>query len=136
MPNLFLEKTIEIAAPKAKVWSVFTDPELSRRMGGEYVTDWEAGSSIGWKADGKMRTDGKILKVEAGRLLKHNLFRDIDGVATMTSVITYELRGPEHSTTLSARESFAEAQDAKSFAEASKGWDATLAKLKEVAEAA
>lgn len=136
MPNLFIEKSIEIVAPAAIVWRVFTDPELSRRMGGEYVTDWEAGSTIGWKDEnGKMRTHGKILKIEPARMLKHNLLRDVDGVPTMTSVITYEFRGRQDGkTTLSARESFAEPQKDKDFADADAGWDASLAKLKAVAE--
>ena len=136
MPNLFIEKQIEIAAPAAVVWRVFTDPTLTRKMGGEYVTDWAVGSSIGWKDEnGKMRSNGKILKLDQGKLLKHNLFKDIDGVSTLTSVITYELRARQDGkTTLSARESFAEAQKDKDFSDADAGWDASLAKLKAVAE--
>jgi len=136
MKNLFIEKQIEIAAPAAVVWRVFTDPTLSRKMGGEYVTDWEAGSTIGWKDEsGKMRSQGKILKIETGKLLKHNLFKDVDGVSTLTSVITYELRARQDGkTTLSARESFAEAQKDKDFADADLALDAALAKLKAVAE--
>ena len=138
MPNLFIEKSIEIAKPAIDVWQAFVDPNVSRRMGGEYVSDWEVGSSIGWKdLDGRVLTSGKILKLEAGKALKHNVFRDVDGLPTLASVITYELRGRQDGkTTLLARESFAEAQDAKSFAEADKGWDAALAKLKAAVEAA
>jgi uncharacterized protein YndB with AHSA1/START domain len=136
MPNLFLERSIEINVPAAKLWSVFTDPDPAHGMGGAYVSEWEVGSPISWKdAVGKIRTNGKILKVESGKLLKHNLLRDLDGVPTMTSVITYEFRGRQDGkTTLSARESFAEALKDKEFADAQAGWDAALAKLKAVAE--
>jgi hypothetical protein len=47
MPKLFVEKSIEINAPASKVWRIFTDPVLTRQMGGEYVSDWKAGSSFG-----------------------------------------------------------------------------------------
>lgn len=136
MPNLFLEKSIEIAKPAIDVWQAFVDPALSRKMGGEYVSEWEAGAAIAWHGlDGKPLTKGRILKIEPAKLLKHNLVKMVDGVETMTSVITYEFRGRQDGkTTLSARESFAEAQDAKAFAAASEGWDAALAKLKEVVE--
>ena len=138
MPNLFIEKQIEIDVPAIDVWQTFVDPALSRKMGGEYVSEWEVGSPIGWKdLGGRMLTSGKILKIEAGKLLKHNLFRDVEGIPTLSSVITYELRGRQDGkTTLSARESFAEAQADKAFADASAGWDAALAKLKAAAESA
>lgn len=138
MPNLFIEKQIEIDVPAIDVWQTFVDPALSRTMGGEYVSEWEVGSPIGWKdLDGKALTSGKILKIEAGKILKHNLFRDVEGIPTLSSVITYELRGRQDGkTTLSARESFAESQTDKAFAEASARWDTTLAKLKAAAESA
>lgn len=136
MPNLFIDKSIEIAKPAIDVWQAFVDPNVSRRMGGEYVSEWEAGSPIAWKdASGATRRHGKILKIEAGKTLKHNVFKKVDGLDVLASVITYELRGRQDGkTTLLARESFAEAQDAKGFAEAEKGWDAALAKLKEAVE--
>lgn len=136
MPNLFLEKSIEIAVPAIDVWQVFVDPAKSRKMGGEYVSEWEVGSPISWKdLGGKTLKSGKILKIEAAKALKHNLFKDVDGIPTLSSVVTYEFRGRQDGkTTLLARESFAEAQDAKTFAAADAAWNEALAKLKEVAE--
>lgn len=136
MPNLFIEKSIEIAVPAIDVWQAFVDPALSRKMGGEYVSAWEAGSPIGWKdLEGRMLTSGKILKIEPAKMLKHNVFRDVEGILTLASVVTYELRGRQDGkTTLLARESFAQPQDAKAFAAAEAGWDAALTKLKEAAE--
>ncbi len=135
MPNLFLEKTIDISATAKKVWGTFLDPAISVRMGGEYVSEWEEGSSISWKAGGKTRMTGRILKIVAEKLLKHNVLRVTDeGVSALSSVITYELREHNGMTILVARESFAEAQNDKAFAEALAGWDATLQKLKQAAE--
>ena len=56
MPNNLIEKSVEINAPVSKVWRVFTDPVLTRQMGGEYVSEWEVGSSFSWKS-----LDGQIL---------------------------------------------------------------------------
>ena len=136
MPNLFLEKSIEIAVPAIDVWQAFVDPAKSRKMGGEYVSEWEVGSPISWKdLDGKTVRSGKILKIEAAKALKHNVFKDVEGIPTLSSVITYEFRGRQDGkTTLLARESFAEAQDAKTFAAADAAWNEALAKLKEAAE--
>jgi uncharacterized protein YndB with AHSA1/START domain len=49
MPNDFVETSIEINAPVSKVWRVLTDLNLTRQMGGEYVSEWRVGSSFGWK---------------------------------------------------------------------------------------
>lgn len=121
MRNLFLEKTIDISAPAATVW---------KKLCEAYASDWEVGSSIQGRG-----ADGKILKIEMEKLLKHNLLcMSADGVATLSSVITYELREHGAMTILVARESFAEAQSDKAFAEALLAWDAKLTSLKEAVE--
>lgn len=122
MPNLFLEKSIDIQAPASKVWQAIR---------AEYASDWEVDGSIQGRG-----ADGKILKLEPEKLLKHNLLRKTDeGISALSSVITYELREHNGMTILVARESFAEAQNDKAFAEALSGWDASLRKLKEASEA-
>ena len=136
MPNLFLEKSVEIGVPAIDVWQVFVDPAKSKTLGGTYVSEWEVGSPIAWKdLEGKTLANGKILKLEVGKMLKHNLLKDVEGIPTLSSVVTYEFRGRQDGkTTLLARESFAEAQDAKAFAAADAAWNETLAKLKSAAE--
>lgn len=44
-----IEKTVTINAPLEKVWSVFTDPKVTKEMGGKYITDWKVGSDFGWQ---------------------------------------------------------------------------------------
>ncbi|MGH7491226.1 MAG: hypothetical protein ACREOO_02400 [bacterium] len=39
MAKFFLEKSIVIHAAAARVWEVFTNPAVTRQMGGEYVSD-------------------------------------------------------------------------------------------------
>ncbi len=132
MSKLFVESPIEINAPASKVWQVFTDPAITRQIGGEYVSDWKVGSSFGWKGlDGKMVTNGTILKIEPEKLLQHNL---LNPNTTIISVITYELHEENGRTTLHASENFANPINDKEYADAVEGWDAALIALKEVAE--
>ena len=132
MSKLFVERSIEINAPASKVWRVFTDPAITRQMGGEYVSDWKIGSTFGWKApDGRMLTNGTILQIEPEKILQHDL---LDPNATIISVITYELREENGRTTLHASEKFTNPIHDKEYADAVDGWDAALMALKEVAE--
>src|ERR1700749_3387673 len=86
-----INKSIKINATPANVWRVFTEPAVTRQMGGEYVSGWKAGSSFGWKgANGTMLTNGTILQIEPKHLLKHDLF-DAGNKTLVTSVITYTL---------------------------------------------
>jgi uncharacterized protein YndB with AHSA1/START domain len=136
MSKLFLERSIEINAPASKVWRVFTDPVLTRQMGGEYVTNWKVGSSFGWRRlDGQMLTNGSILKIEAEKLLQHELFdASAPSAKAVQSVITYELREHDTVTTLLAREEFSNPITDAEYADAMGGWEAALLGLKEIAE--
>jgi uncharacterized protein YndB with AHSA1/START domain len=127
-----MEKSIEISAPASKVWRVFTDPVLTRQMGGEYVSDWKVGTSFRWKGlDGKLITNGTIMKIEPEKLLQHNL---LNSVGSVNSVITYEFDEKNRVTTLHAREDFTKSITDKEYADAAKGWDAALLAVKETAE--
>jgi len=132
MSKRSVQRSIEINAPVSKVWQVFTDPVITRQMGGEYVSDWKVGSTFGWKApDGKMLTNGTILQIEPEKLLKHNLLNPDDIVI---SEITYDLRDQNGRTILHASENFSDHINDKEYADAVDGWDAALATLKHVAE--
>jgi uncharacterized protein YndB with AHSA1/START domain len=129
---LFIEKSIEIHAPVSRVWRVFTDPALTRQMGGEYVSDWEVGSSFRWKGmDVTVLTQGKIMKIEAEKLLQHTL---LNSVGATNSVITYELEEQDGVTTLRAHEDFTNPINEDEHRDASEGWDAALLALRDVAE--
>jgi uncharacterized protein YndB with AHSA1/START domain len=132
MPNQFVESSIEINAPVSKVWRVFTDPILTREMGGEYVSDWKVGSSFGWKGpEGEMLTNGSIVEIAPEKLLQHNLF-GADG--STLSVITYEFSEKDGHTTIRAREDFSHSIDEAAYFDAIAGWEAALHAVKEIAE--
>jgi uncharacterized protein YndB with AHSA1/START domain len=132
MSKVSIEKSIQINAPVSQVWRVFTDPALTRLMGGEYVSDWEVGSSLGWKGlDGEMLTQGTIMKIEPERLLQHTL---LNSVGSTGSVITYEFDEKNKVTTVQAREDFANPIIDDEYEDAAEGWEAALRALKETAE--
>lgn len=135
MPNQFVEKSIEINAPVSKVWRVFTDPQLTRQIGGEYVSEWQVGASLRWKGpDGQMQTNGTILKIEPEKLLQHNLFGSDEPSENVISVITYEFHEQNNVTTIHAREDFSNPVSDAAYTDALEGWDAALQAVKAIAE--
>jgi uncharacterized protein YndB with AHSA1/START domain len=133
MHHLF-EKTISIVASPAKVWSVFTDPGVTRQMGGEYVSDWKIGSSFGFKGiDGTVYTHGSIIDIEPEKLLKHYLYTSEDR-SVIISTVTYEFHEDGATTKLHAIEEFTIPIDDNPYADVVAGWDAALTQVKELAE--
>lgn len=103
-------------------------------MGGEYVSDWKVGSSFGWKGkNSSAYTNGKIIELEPGKLLKHSLL-DLKDKDRLLSVITYEFIKNGDSTILSATEEINYEITDYLFKEANEGWDAALQLVKYVAE--
>jgi uncharacterized protein YndB with AHSA1/START domain len=136
MPHNFIEKSIEIHAPVPKVWRVFTDPVLTRQMGGEYVSEWKVGSSFSWKGlDGQMLTKGLILNIEPEKILQHKLLSiDPASPESVISVITYKFDEEKGRTTILAREEFMDPVSDEEYAGAIEGWEAALQSVKEIAE--
>jgi uncharacterized protein YndB with AHSA1/START domain len=130
-----IKKTTSINATPANVWRVFTDPVVTKKMGGHYVSTWKVGDSLQWKGeDGKLYTYGIILELEPDRLLKHSLY-DLKTKTRVTSVITYQLENKSTYTLLHAEEELAYDMREEQFEEALEGWDMALASVKEIAEA-
>ncbi len=130
----FIDKTIEINVSPDKVWRVFTDPSITKLMGGEYVSNWQIGSSFGWKGtNGVVYTNGVILKLKHESLLQHSLL-DLKDSTRVISIITYELRGSDATTTLKAHEDLFREINDEEYKDALIGWDVALNALKQVAE--
>ena len=134
MTHRIIQKTVVINAPVEKVWRVFTDPLVTRQMGGEYVTSWKAGDPIGWKgSNGSIRTKGVIIQIEDKQLIKHDLF-DLAKPENVLSLITYRFRNREEQTELHAREDIHYEMSDEQFEDTSEGWDFALASVKALAE--
>ena len=131
---MVLEYSININASAAKVWSVFTDAEITRRMGGEYISEWQPGSFFGWRGkEGILYTHGKILEIEKERLLKHQLF-DGPEQTKLSSIITYILEYTGKHTLLLAKEEIMYPLDKASIEGLNSGWNSGLNAVKEIAE--
>jgi uncharacterized protein YndB with AHSA1/START domain len=131
--DALIEKSIEIHAPASRVWQVFTDPTVTRQLGGEYISNWKVGSSFGWKGlNGTMLTHGTILQIQSEKLLQHHLFEP--DKSSVLSSITYTFQEQNGHTTLLAQEEFTNPLTEKAFTEATEGWDVALQAIKEVAE--
>ncbi len=134
MSTAVIQKRIEINAKPDKVWRVFTDPTISRQIGGEYVTDWAIGSSFGWKdLNGTMYTDGAIIQIEPEKLLQHQLL-DLNNSGRLLAIITYQMESHGDNTVLYATEELQSAMTEKELEDASENWNIALHAVKETAE--
>jgi uncharacterized protein YndB with AHSA1/START domain len=127
-----LETSIIINAPVSKVWGVFTDPTLTRQMGGEYVTDWKLGSSFSFrKTSGEEVTAGTLLKLEPEKLLQHTV---LNSIKSIDATLTYKFSEQDSVTKLSGREEFAEPISDEEYTDSLEGWNAAFQAVKEIAE--
>ena len=133
MENRIIGRVVEIAAPVEKVWSVFTDPNITRRMGGYYDTTWEVGSSFGFnKVDGMSLTNGVLLALESQRLIKHSLF--LPNSDEIMATISYHFETKDRFTLLKGEEVLVEPLDKEDFDDACAGWESALNQVREIAE--
>lgn len=134
MENKVIEATIEINAPLNKVWSVFTNPGITKQMDGYYDTDWKVGSSFGFKkADGNRLTNGTLLDFKPERLIKHSLFEP--NSETIMAVLTYEFSEKDGITLLKGKEELSQPLlDKATFDDATTGWKSALDLVKQIAE--
>lgn len=129
-----METSIEINAPAAKLWGMFTDPAFTGQMGGEYVSDWSVGSTLKWKgSNGQILTSGIIQEIEPQKILRHTLFSAPDSSEVMAT-LTYKFSEKDGKTTVHVREEFTRSITDEERADAIAGWNAALASAKEIAE--
>jgi len=134
MQRQSVETTVKINAPASQVWRMFTDPNFTKQMGGEYVSDWKVGSFLSWKGmGGNIMTKGKILKIEPEKLLEHNLFMSPDSDEVI-AVLTYELHENNDNTTVQIKEVFSKPINEQEYSDSIEGWTVALQSAKELAE--
>ncbi|MGK9120028.1 SRPBCC family protein [Olivibacter jilunii] len=133
MNDNLIELHVRINVPIKNVWRVFTDREITKKMGGYYDTNWEIGSSFGFKKiGGDSLTNGVLMELAPYRLIKHSLF--YPNSERLMAVITYEFHDKEHVTILAGKEELTESLDKESYKDAVAGWEFALKQVKEIAE--
>lgn len=147
MTKLFVEKTIEINAPAAKVWDVLTRREYTGEWAPEFSggaefhieSDWKLGSPVLWKGqDGNVIVEGNVTALEPNTFLRFTVF-DVRGEkppVTEEDGITYELTEKAGKTTLRFLQGdfSVMAEGEKYHRLSAEVWDRVLPKVKELAE--
>jgi uncharacterized protein YndB with AHSA1/START domain len=141
-----IKKSIDIKAPKEKVWSVLFGNETYPLWAGFFSegsiaeTDWEAGSKAIFKDKSNSGIVGTIIKNISGETLAIEYYAELkDGVEDRTSesaksiigaIETYKLTDKDGGTHLAIESDMTE----KFFEMMSKAWDKALLKIKDLAE--
>src|SRR5215471_16007643 len=147
MSKLFVEKTIEINAPIAKVWDVLTRREQTGKWASEFTggapfyieSEWKLGSPVLWKdQNDNVTVEGTVTALEPHTLLRFTVF-DVRGEkppVTEEDGITYRLSERDGITTLQVRQGdFSGMADAEKFHRMSEDiWERVLPNVKALAE--
>ncbi len=148
MPPLFVDKTIEIAAPTFKVWDVLTKPEYTAQWAPEFVgvgpfrieSEWRIGAPVRWKGgDDQTIVEGNVTRLEPEKLLRFTVF-DVRAAqrppVSGEDGITFELHQQEARTMLRVRQGdFSSMNEGEKYRHASSEvWDRVLPKIKALAE--
>ena len=141
MSGLVATAEVTVDAPRAKVWSALTDPELIAQymMGSHVETDWRPGSAISWRGqfDGKAYEDkGEVLEVVPERSLRVTHFSPLSGQPDAREnyhTVSYTLDDAGGRTKLTlTQDNNASEEEAAHSADT---WSQMLAGLKKVVEA-
>jgi uncharacterized protein YndB with AHSA1/START domain len=147
MPKLFVDKSIEINAPVAKVWDVLTErgytakwaPEFSGGSPFHIESDWKAGGPVFWKdSEGKTVVEGNVTALEPEKLLRFTVFdvRSERPPVAEEDGITYQLSEEAGKTRFRVLQGdFSVMHGGEKYRNMSAEiWDRVLPKVKELAE--
>ncbi len=142
MSGNYLAKTsININAPREKVWEALTNPQLIKQylFGTEVTTDWQVGSPITYKGtwEGKAYEDkGVVLENEPGKLLVSTFWSSLSGVPDLPEnyqTVRYELSSENGGTRLILTQDNNDSEESAQHSE--QNWNMVLEGLKKLLEA-
>jgi uncharacterized protein YndB with AHSA1/START domain len=148
--SLFVENSISINAPAAKVWDALTKPEWTKQymFGCETVSDWQPGSELLWKGEyeGKemVFVKGHIVTIEPGKLLVYTTIDPnltIDDISENYLHVTYRLTEENGQTlfTVTQGDYSTVAEGERRYKEAynnGEGWNPIIVEIKKLVEKA
>ncbi len=148
MPQLFVDKTIEIDALPFRVWDVLIKPEYNSQWAPEFnggapfriESDWRIGAPVRWKGqENQTVVEGDVTRLEPEKLLRFTVF-DVRASerppVTEEDGITFELFQQGAQTRLHLRQGdFSAMRDGQKYQRMSEEiWDRVLPKIKKLAE--
>jgi uncharacterized protein YndB with AHSA1/START domain len=135
MAGLYVEKSIDVHTPAARVWEVLTTPTLNKQWIEQFWpgfialdADWRSGGTMQWKSsDGDV--EGRILEIVPRRLLQYTFTMPQD-------IVTLALDEDAGRTLLTVRHGdFADKPDGQEcYQGALAGWEMNLSNIKALAE--
>lgn len=141
MSGNYLAKTsINIDAPREKVWEALTKPKLIKQylFGTEVTTDWQVGSPITYKGtwEGKSYEDkGVVLENEPGKLLVSTFWSSLSSTPDIPEnyqTVRYELLTENGGTRLTLiQDNNASREDAE---HSEQNWNMVLGEMKKLLE--
>jgi uncharacterized protein YndB with AHSA1/START domain len=147
MSKLFVDKSIEINAPIARVWEVLTEHEFTAKWAPEFSggspffieSDWRLGSPVLWKdSEDKTIVEGNVTALVPGKLLRFTVFdvRSERPTVNDEDGITYQLSEKDAKTRLRVLQGdFSAMQDGEKYRDVSGDvWARVLPKVKELSE--
>ena len=112
MAQASIRKSVDINASVSKVWQALIDPALIKQyfFGIDATGEWKEGSTVTYKGEweGKPYAGrSKVIKVEPGKILKHNYWSQSSGLPDTPEnyhIVTYELAPSNNNTILTLTE--------------------------------
>jgi len=141
--DLIFRFSIEIKAPRSKVWDALINPEITQQymFGCVPVSDWNVGSPLLWRglADEVDYVIGRVVKFEPEKLLSTTTFNPHGDQADIPeNYLTgeYHLSEENGTTTLHiVQGDFASVTNGRNrYEEAEESWDMALKKLRSILE--
>lgn len=141
MKSFIVKKKVDIKSEPTEVWDALTNPEKTKKyfFNCEVISDWKEGSPITFKGTiflvKKIEMNGKILKIQPGKLLQYSLTNEDGKDSSSSSTVTDELTYKNGITTLSITDDVGQGEGAEErYEKSQKGWDKVLKGLKELVE--
>ena len=138
--NFVAHASIDIAAPREKVWDALVNPETIKKymFGTNVVTDWRQGSPITWKGEwhGKSYEDkGEIRHITPPQSIPYTHFSPLSGLPDEPEnyhTVTIELSAEQHHTRISLSQDNNPTEQARQHSE--QNWKMMLESLKKLLE--
>ena len=132
--------SIDIDAPKSKVWDALTNPEQIKKylFGTQTSSDWKVGSPITFRGEweGKAYEDkGTILQIEPEKILKYSYWSSMSNTKDEPDnyqIMTYVLESAGVKTRLSILQESCPSEEARKHSESN--WKYVLETMKAMLE--